>query len=40
VRDVRTFASSQTPEAIEMVAGIKTLLDEPADPLEKSRHAN
>ena len=31
MRDVRTFASSQTPEVIDMIAGIKKLLDEPTD---------
>lgn len=40
VRDVRTLVSSESPDAVEIIAGIKTLLDEPAEPLEESRHAN
>ena len=38
VRDVRTFVSSRTPEAAEMLMGIKTLLDEPAEPKRKKRN--
>ena len=31
VRDVRTFVSRQSPDTIEVLAGIKTLLDKSAD---------